>query len=67
MALFVVIVDASDNNITDKNWNINCNCFLLTPNSTNRVVSVWNNNKIDLSNADEPSWDIGNGLIPKAK
>ena len=48
-ASFVVIGDASDNNITDENGKINCNCFQLTPNSPNKVGSVWNNNKIDLS------------------
>ena len=48
-ASFVVNGDASDNNITDENGNINCNCFMLTPNSSNRVGSVWNNNKLDLS------------------
>ena len=48
-ASFVVNGDASDNNITDENGNINCNCFQLTPNSPNKVGSVWNNNKIDLS------------------
>ena len=49
-ASFVVNGDASNNNITDENGNINCNCFQLTPNSGNRVGSVWNNNKIDLNN-----------------
>jgi len=48
-ASFVVNGDASDNNITDENGNTNCNCFQLTPNSANKVGSVWNNNKIDLS------------------
>ena len=48
-ASFVVNGDASDINITDENGNINCNCFQLTPNSPNKVGSVWNNNKIDLS------------------
>ena len=53
-ASFVVNGDASDNNITDENGNINCNCFQLTPNSPNKVGSVWNNNKIDLSS--DNSW-----------
>lgn len=48
-ASFVVNGDASDNNITDENGNVNCNCFQLTPNSANKVGSVWNNNKIDLT------------------
>ena len=39
--------DTSDNNITDENGNINC--FQLTPNSANKVGSVWNNNEIDLT------------------
>ena len=49
-ASFVINGDASNNNITNENGNVDCNCFQLTPNSTNRVGSVWNNNKIDLNN-----------------
>ena len=49
-ASFVINGDASDNNITNENGIVDCNCFQLTPNSTNKVGSVWNNNKIDLNN-----------------
>ena len=49
-ASFVINGDASNNNITNENGSVDCNCFQLTPNSKNRVGSVWNNNKIDLNN-----------------
>ena len=50
--------DASNSNVTDRNGTISCKCFELTPNSGNKLGSVWNKNKIDLNNSFVLDFDV---------